>query len=272
MIIKRKNLIYIAAAIILIASFVIRGLSTSSVHPREYKEIEKSGVLRAVTEYNSVSYYVDGDTLAGFSYELLKRFAEAKGLKLEITPEMSYEQRRLDLEKGKYDIIADNNVTTSELKDSLLFTRPIILNKQILVQRKRELVSDSVYISTQLDLSKKTLNVVKGSPAISRIHNLSNEIGDTINIHQIDKYGQEQLLALVASGDIDYAVCDEFIAKASLKDFPQLDISTPISFTLFYSWGINKKSKTLLDTLDTWLNHFITTKEFEELNRKYYNK
>ena len=72
--------------------------------------------------------------------------------------------------------------------------------------------------------------------------------------------------------NIDYAVCDEFIAKASLKNFPQLDISTPISFTQFYSWGINKKSKSLLDTINSWLDHFVTTKEFDELNHKYYNK
>lgn len=267
-----KYYIYPAAIFILIAAFIIKNCRTTDTHPRDYQEIKDSGVLRAVTEYNSISYYVDSDSVAGFSYELMKKFARDKGLKLEITPEMSFQKRLLGLEEGKYDIIANNNVTTSELKDSFLFTRPIILNKQVLVQRKRELVGDSIYIGSQLDLSNKTLNVVKGSPAINRIRNLSNEIGDSINIHEIDKYGQEQLLALVASGDIDYAVCDEFIAKASLKNFPQLDISTPISFTQFYSWGINKKSKSLLDTINSWLDHFVTTKEFDELNHKYYNK
>ncbi len=269
---RKKYNIYIAALIVLIAAFIINECIGNSTHPRSYQEIKNSGVLRAVTEYNSVSYYVDSDSIAGFNYELMKRFARDKGLELDITPEMSLQKRFLGLENGKYDILANNNVTTSELKDSFLFTRPIMLNKQVLVQRKRELVGDSIYIKSQLDLSNKTLNVVKGSPAINRIHNLSNEIGDSIAIHQIDKYGQEQLIALVASGDIDYAVCDEFIAKAALKDFPQLDISTPISFTQFYSWGINKKSESLLDTINVWLDHFVTTKEFEELTQKYFNK
>lgn len=40
--------------------------------------------------------------------------------------------------KGTYDILANSTVVTTEYKDSLLFTRPIILNKQVLVQRKPE--------------------------------------------------------------------------------------------------------------------------------------
>ena len=40
---------------------------------------------------------------------------------------------------------------------------------------------------------------------------LSSRIGDTIYVEEIEKYGPEQLIALVAHGDIDYAVCDESI-------------------------------------------------------------
>ena len=43
--------------------------------PRDYAEIAASGILRAVTEYNSISFYADGDTVSGFHYELLHAFA-----------------------------------------------------------------------------------------------------------------------------------------------------------------------------------------------------
>ena len=160
---------------------------------------------------------------------------------------------------------------TTEYKDSLLFTRPIILNKQVLVQRKPEKENDSLYIHSQLELARKTLHLVKNSPAILRIHNLSNEIGDTIYIKEVEKYGQEQLLAMVAHGDIDYAVCDESIAKASINDFPQLDIETAISFSQFYSWGVSKHSPILLDSLNSWLNDYVKTPAFKLLRKKYYN-
>ena len=153
-----------------------------------------------------------------------------------------------------------------------MFTRPIILNKQVLVQRKPEKENDSLYIHSQLELARKTLHLVKNSPAILRIHNLSNEIGDTIYIKEVEKYGQEQLLAMVAHGDIDYAVCDESIAQASINDFPQLDIETAISFSQFYSWGVSKQSPALLDSLNTWLSDFRKKGEYQSVYRKYYGK
>ena len=77
---------------------------------------------------------------------------------------------------------------------------------------------------------------------------------------------------MVAYEDIEYAVCDENIAQNIIKDFPQLDISTPISFTQFYSWGVNKQSTELLDTLNLWLENYKKTKAFKKLEQKYYNK
>lgn len=238
--------------------------------PRDYPEIVASGVLRAVTEYNSISFHATGDTVCGFHYALLHAFARDKGLTALVTPEMSFPERVNGVQSGRFDVLANSTVVTSESKDSLLFTQPILLNKLVLVQRKPTTETDSTYIHSQLELAQKTLHVVKHSPAMLRIRNLSNEIGDTIYINEIEKYGQEQLLALVAYGDIDYAVCDESIAKASASDFPQLDITTAISFSQFYSWGVSKHSPILLDSLNAWLDKYMQTTEFKQLRQKYY--
>lgn len=270
---KRKYIKYLIMGIIaaLAATYFSQKEVLTKGHPRTYNEIIESGVLRAVTEYNSLSYYVDGDTVSGFHYDLIQAFAKSKGLKVEIIPEMSFEKRLQGLEEGKYDVIAYSILVTSELKDSILLTEPILLNKQILVQRKVT-VGDSSFIHNQLDLARKTLSVVKGSPAILRIRNLGNEIGDTIFVKEIDKYASEQLMALVAHGDIDYAVCDESIAVTSIDSFPQLDISTDISFTQFYSWGVSKQSPILLDSLNNWLKTFKEEQKYEKIYRKYYYK
>ena len=239
-------------------------------HPRDYAAIAKEGILRIATEYNSISFYVDGDTISGFHYELIQAFARDKGLKTELTPLMSFEERLEGLSEGRYDVIAYGILATSELKDSLLLTSPIILNKQVLVQRKEKGKKDSLYIRSQLDLAQRTLHVVKGSPSILRIQNLGNEIGDTIYIKEIEKYGSEQLISLVAHGDIDYAVCDENIAQAIADSLPQIDINTAISFTQFYSWAVSKQSPALLDSLNTWLDKFRKEKEYQKIYQKYF--
>lgn len=237
--------------------------------PRSYEEIIRSGVLRAVTEYNSISYHAQADSIGGLHYELLQAFAESKGLKTEITPEMSVEKRIEGIQLGIYDLLANNVLISSERKDSLLFTSPILLSRQVLVQRKPTEMNDQNYINSLLDLAGKTVHVVKESPSILRIHNLSNEIGDTIYIKEIEKYGQEQLLAMVAAGDIDYAVCDESIALTAANDLPRLDFETTISFTQFYSWGVNKENIILLDSLNAWLDSFKQTEAFQKLLKKY---
>ena len=274
---KRKKLYYLLGGIAIIV--ILISINTHqktaptvvSFTPRDFTEIQESGILRAVTEYNRLSFYAEEDTIAGFDLELLQAFADEKGLKLEITPEMSYEKRMEGLQEGRYDLIATGTVVTTESKDSLLFTHPLVLSRQVLVQRKQEEGKDSLYIDNQLELAHKTLHVVKNSPALIRIHNLINEIADTIYVCEIDKYGPEQLLAMVSEGEIDYAVCDESLAKASLADYPNLDISTRISFTQFYAWGISKHSPALHDTLNTWLDRYLKSKAYQKLYKEHFN-
>ena len=239
---------------------------------RDYETIKQSGIIRAVTEYNSISYHAVGDSIEGFHYELLKAFAQEKGLKAEIIATMSLEERWNGLQSGKYDILANNVLITAERQDTLLCTNPIILNKQVLIQRKAQHENDSLFVNSQLDLAQKTIHIVKDSPYKLRIQNLSHEIGDTIYVKEVDKYGQEHLLAMVAYGDIDYAVCDESLAKASINEYPQLDMQTAISFTQFYSWGVHKNNTALLDTLNLWLDTYKQTQEFKKLKQKYYKE
>ncbi len=258
--------------------------------PRDYAEIAESDTLRAVTEYNTLSFHVKADSLSGFYYELVKAFARDHGLQLSITPEMSFHKRLEGLSNGKYDLIAYGMLATSELKDSLLLTTPIVLNRQVLVQRKpMPLPADSTsqlkmepiaphavapdssrYVKSQLDLAGKTLHIVKGSPSILRIHHLASEIADTIYIKEVERYGQEQLISMVAHGDIDYAVCDESIARLAADSLTQIDIRTAISFTQFYAWGVSKKSPTLRDSLNNWLNTFKEGDEYKRIYRKYF--
>ena len=91
----RKGVRYIIIALAIAAGIIMLNTQEEekpASSPRDYAEILSSGQLRAVTEYNAVSYHVSKDTLQGFDYELLNAFASEKGLKLEITPEMSFEK------------------------------------------------------------------------------------------------------------------------------------------------------------------------------------
>ena len=78
-------------------------------------------------------------------------------------------------------------------------------------------------------------------------------------------------MAMVSGGDIDYAVCDENIAKANIHLYPNLDIDTDISFTQFYAWGVAKHSPILLDSLNQWLDEYMKSEDYQKLYKKYFH-
>lgn len=105
-----------------------------------------------------------------------------------------------------------------------------------------------------------------------RIENLSHEIGDTIYVSEDELYSTEQLIIMVAKGDIDFAVCDLQLAKKSATQFPGvIDIDTDISFTQLQSWAVRKNSPVLLDSINSWFNQIKQSGRYENIYKRYYS-
>lgn len=260
--------------IVLIAMFFLRKQSHSKTTHyliRDYPQIKKSGELNAVTDYNSIGYFISGDTVAGFQYELLRRLEKDWGIKVNIFLDNNLDENLKGLFSQRYDIVARSIPINSELKSKVAFTQSIILNKQVLVQRRAEYNKGKKPIRQHLDLAKKTIYLPAHSPVILRIDNLSREIGDTIYVVQDPTYEAEQLIMKVASGDIDFTVCDEKIAQRMAKRLPEIDVETDISFTQFDSWAVRKDSPVLLDSLNAWFTNLKKTEEFEQIRAKYFS-
>ena len=238
--------------------------------PKDYPEIQAEGVLRMMTEYNPTGYFVEGDTTLGFQYELCQEIAKLSGLEVQVHLEMSLEKSFELLDAQEVDVIARNIPITSENREQHLFTEPIVLNKQVLVQRTAEANQGIKPIRNQIHLGRKTLYIPKDSPALLRIKNLEHEIGDTIYIKEDVLYSDEQLIMQVAKGDIDFAVCNQQEAERMAKQYPEIDIQTDISFTQLQSWAVRKDSPLLLDSLNRWLNTLKQNGTYDKIYNKYY--
>ncbi|SCD20904.1 YfhD proteins [Proteiniphilum saccharofermentans] len=273
---NRKRLyLYLLLLIVAIVAMILlrtsmKGSRNTFMAPRDYNEIISSGELNVVTDYNSIGLYASGDSLQGFQREMILALEKEWGIKVNLFLENSLDENLEGLLTIRYDLVARNIPVNIQLKDTFAFTNPITLNKQVLVQRKQE-YNDSVEpIRQHLDLAGKTIRVANDSPVILRLNNLSHEIGDTIFIVEDPTYETEQLVMMVASGDIDFTVCDEKMAIQLAKVLPEIDIETDISFTQLESWSVRKDSPVLLDSLNSWLDRFKTTSAFKRIYRKYY--
>lgn len=260
----------ILLVLVITTMYSLRPQPVTIAQDRDYPEIREEGILRIVTEYNQSGYFISGESIEGFQYELSQAIAQVSGLEIQIGLEMSLDESFMKLQKQKYDVIARNIPVTTEMREEYLFTDPLLLNKQILVQRKANANQDHPPLRNQLELGGKTVYIPKGSPALLRLNNLAEEIGDTIFIVEEELYSTEQLLIMVARSEIDYAVCDLQISQNYQQQFPELDIQTDISFTQLQSWALRKSSPILLDSLNHWLTKIKETGLYDQIYKRYH--
>ena len=244
---------------------------------RDLTEIRQSGKLIALTDFNSTNYFVYKGEPMGFNYELLQSFANHLGLELEIVSENNLDNALEMLNSGKVDLMAIGLTVNSVNMKDIKFTVPIYETRQVLVQRKprnwRSMTLDNIdkgIIRNQLDLAGKAVFVQKSSSYALRLKNLGNEMGDPINIVEVPNESEE-LISLVANGEIDYTVADENIALVNSSYFPILDVSTPVSFSQNLAWGLRKQhSAGLLNEINVWINTNKESDSYSLLYDKYF--
>ncbi|TLX73461.1 transporter substrate-binding domain-containing protein [Labilibacter sediminis] len=239
--------------------------------------ITKRGKLKVVTDYNSTNYFIYKGRPMGYQLELLNEFCNNLGIKLEVSVSNDVADNIKDLKTGRVDLIAQNLTVTRERSKVIQFTEPHTFARQILVQRKEKKREKSKkshlfndLIRNQLDLAGKTIYVQKGSSHVTRLMHLSDEIGDSINIVEIPDYEAEQLIGLVAEGEISYTICDENLAKVNKNYYDNIDIETAISFPQKIAWGVRRNSPDLLHVINNWIIRFRKSAKYNIIYKKYF--
>ena len=226
--------------------------------------------IDVASEYSPISYYTYADTRGGFEYDLLRLIASQQQQPVKFHPIVTLQKALDGLKKGEYDLLVAQFPVTVSNKQQFLFTDPVYLDRQVLVQRK-DPETGKAKVNSQLDLAGCTLHIVKGSPMKECIEGLSREIGSDIHIVVDDIYGPEQLFLQVASGEIEYAVINESIAASLVKDYSkEVDVATAISFSQFQSWVLNKKNTALCDSLNSWLKQAQQSAPYDNLMTRYF--
>lgn len=238
--------------------------------------IEERGKLIAATDYNSISYFVYRGEPMGYQYEMLKLFAGYLGVKLEIVVENDLEKCFDLLNHDQIDLIAMSLTVTKDRSRKIAFSDPYTQTRQVLVQRKpenwRKMKTyddvEAAMIRNHLELAGKTIVIQKNSSFKQRLHNLSDEIGDTIYIVEDPDREVEELIQAVSSGEIDLTIADEHYALVNEKYYSNIDVNTPVSFTQNVAWAIKPGNDSLRISVNDWLSGHKNT----FLSRVLYNK
>lgn len=231
-------------------------------------QMKDSGVLVALTLNSSISYFDYRGEPMGFQYELAKQFAESLGLKLEIKVGRSLLELVRMLQNGEGDLIAYPLPVSKLMKDSVLFCGEDIITHQVLVQRNGK---NPKPLTNVTELIGKHIYAKPGKH-LRRLHNLNNELGGGILIHPVynDSVSTEDLIMKVAQGDIDYAVCDNDLARLNQSYYTNLNVKLAISFDQRASWAVRKTSPLLAEAANRWHAENATSPAYKASTKRYF--
>lgn len=281
--------IFSVSFILLLVSIIISctGDSTSGTEKKEdtgesinidLDEIKQRGTLRAITVYSSTSYFIYRGKPMGYEFELLKRLADHLELDLEIIVAEDLDNLLKMLKQGKGDIISYGLTVTKQRKKQVAFTNYHTKTHQVLVQRKpknwRSMKLhniDKKLIRDPLELIGETVHIRANSPYYDRLMNLSDEIGGEIKVETVPGNTEtEELIKMVAEGEILYTIADENIARINATYYSNLDVETAVSFNQRVAWAVRKNSTKLLSTVNGWISDMKQQTDYYVIYNKYF--
>ncbi len=236
---------------------VYRHFSQRSQLVAGFERPDGRNVLSVAIELSPQTYDPSpGDTILGYDYALLSRIAREHKLDIVYHPYTDVEAALHGLKTGKYDLVVGDLTSTTDLRErGYILTREVYLDKQVLAQRVDTASESGPAIDSQLKLgSADTIYVPSGVHYRRRLSNLAAETGDTIHFVEAPGATSEHLAIAVAIGEIPYAVVSEEAARKIAADYPVLNLSTPVSFSMFQTWAVAPGDSLLADSLNAWLD------------------
>ncbi len=215
-----------------------------------HEPIAGGDTINVAIEISPMGVTTVGDSLGGYYYDLIRQAAAKHGHILRFHPFTQLHTALEGLDEGRYQIVVSDIPATADMKERYLFVQPGEIDKQVLVQRKDSM--GMVPYASQFDLARKHITLPHNSPFISRLRNLSHEIGDTIYVTEDPQYSTEQLVIMTAIGEVDNAVASARVAAPLLQRYPNLDATLEISFNQFQGWAMLPKDSLLHREMESW--------------------
>lgn len=230
----------------------------------ELSRIIDEGVLKVGSIYGRTTYYNGPETQEGFEYELVKGFAEYLDVKLEVYPYYSYAELIDQLDTRRVDLLAASITMTKARKKAYKFGPAYqTLNFELVYQKGQDRPRDLTEIEGSFTI---IANDLYREPLQAKVQeNIDVEWQETA-----DK-DIEELLELVANGELDYTIADSNILAVARRRYPNLGIGFSITDSLQLAWMLNKKTDdSLRAALLEYFGNLRTSGKLAVLEDKYF--
>jgi membrane-bound lytic murein transglycosylase F len=229
------------------------------------EEIRERGELRVLTRYGPTTYFVKGDELAGFEYDLAQLFAQYLNVKLKIIVPDNLGDLLTLIEQGKADMAAAGLAITPARRDKLHFGPVYQEVTQQLVYRNGNRIPQNI-----TDIANGQLEVVADSSHVEQLNIYKEDIPELLwtENKELDSSG---LLELVELEMIDYTIADSNEIAANLTLFPELRVAFDLSEPQSLAWAMPlSEDGSLSAEMITFFDQIVESGDLDRLIEKYY--
>ena len=164
----------------------------------------KAIVIGLDDNFPPMGFRDDKNELVGFDIDLAKEAGKRLGVEVSFKP-IDWSAKESELNGKRIDVLWNGLTITEERKANILFTKPYLENRQIIV------VTEKSPIKTKAQLAGKVVGVQDGSSAVEAIQ---KDAATAKSIKEIKKFG-DNVTALMdlSAGRLDALVVDEIVGR-----------------------------------------------------------
>jgi polar amino acid transport system substrate-binding protein len=260
-----KKIIAISMVLITLMG-ALTGCGSKSSADNSWDKVKEKGkfVLGLDDSFPPMGFRDDSNNIVGFDIDVAKEASKRLGIELVVQP-INWDAKEQELNTGNIDAIWNGFTITKERQQQILFTKPYMKNRQVIVVNK-----DS-NINSLKDLAGRRIGLQAESSAADAL-NQSEDFKNTLK--EAVEY-KDNVIALMdlEKGGIDGVLMDEIVARYFIqkkaKNYKVLDEALSEEE---YGVGFRKNDKALMQKFQSTLEDMAKDGKLAEISKSWFGE
>ncbi|MGY4490351.1 membrane-bound lytic murein transglycosylase MltF [Pseudomonas sp. TE3610] len=222
--------------------------------------------MRVITRNSPATYFQDRNGETGFEYELVKRFADDLGVKLEIETADNLDDLFGQVGKPNGPVLAAAGlVSDDQRKAQVRFSHSYLeVTPQVIYRNGQSRPTDAA------DLVGKKIMVLKGSSHAAQLAELKKRY-PAIQYEESDAVEVVDLLRMVDEGQLDLTLVDSNELAMNQVYFPNVRVAFDLGDAQQQRWAVAAgEDNSLLNEINSYLDKVQKNGTLQRLKDRYY--
>ena len=238
--------------------------NVARVHLDDLPLMLERKLLRLITYKSPVNYYFSNGRFHGFEYELVRKYAKAHKMRVDVVLANTHEEMQQLLLNGDGDIIAAALPTGSINNEQITFSAAYDYAAPMIIGRQTDEPLHDIR-----DLEGRRITLSAESPYRSLLERIRDR-GINMEIVTAEPgLGTQAILTMVSRGMYDLTVLDSNKYNNEVASSYLVKAHFPLSEPSPHVWAVRADDQQLLESLNNYINQEYRGKFYNTLYAKY---